>query len=120
MASAGEERSGPLTLGVMGRSSKENEHRLALHPEHLTRIPADLRQRIYLEHGYGDRFGVSADAFDGLVAGLRTREELIAECDVILQPKPTTSNSCGSGRCCGDGRTACRTRSSPRSPSTGG
>lgn len=88
MASAGEERSGPLTLGVMARSSKENEHRLALHPEHLTRIPADLRHRIYLEHGYGDRFGVSVDAFDGLVAGLRTREELIAECDVILQPKP--------------------------------
>ena len=88
MASAGEERTGPLTLGVMGRSSKENEHRLALHPEHLTRIPADLRSRIYLEHGYGERFGVSVDAFDGLVAGLRTREELIAECDVILQPKP--------------------------------
>lgn len=88
MASAGEERTGPLTLGVMGRSSKENEHRLALHPEHLTRIPADLRNRIYLEHGYGDRFGVSVGAFDGLVAGLRTREELIAECDVILQPKP--------------------------------
>jgi alanine dehydrogenase len=88
MASAGEERSGPLTLGVMGRSSKENEHRLALHPQHLARIPADLRHRIYLEHGYGERFGVAGDAFDGLVAGLRTREELIAECDVILQPKP--------------------------------
>ena len=88
MASAGEERSAALSLGVMARSVKENEHRLALHPQHLARIPADLRQRIYLEHGYGERFGVSEDALDGLVAGLRTREQLIAECDVILQPKP--------------------------------
>jgi alanine dehydrogenase len=88
MASAGEERSASLSLGVMARSVKENEHRLALHPQHLARIPADLRQRIYLEHGYGERFGVSEDALDGLVAGLRTREQLIAECDVILQPKP--------------------------------
>jgi alanine dehydrogenase len=76
----------------MARSIKENEHRLALHPQHLARIPADLRGRIYLEHGYGDRFGVSEGALDGLVAGLRTREELIAECDVILQPKPMLSD----------------------------
>src|SRR3954453_19370090 len=47
-----------LTLGVMGHSSQENEHRLPLHPEHLPRIPEELRGRIYLERGYGERFGV--------------------------------------------------------------
>ncbi len=88
MASAGEQHQDLLKLGVMARSVKENEHRLALHPQHLARIPAALRQRIYLEHGYGERFGVCEDALVGVVAGLRTREELIAECDVILQPKP--------------------------------
>ena len=77
-----------LSLGVMGRSQKENEHRLGLHPRHLERVPADLRQRMYLEAGYGQRFGVSDDDLRELVAGVRSHEQLVAECDVILQPKP--------------------------------
>ena len=80
-----------LSLGVMARSLKEHERRLALHPQHLERIPADLRERIYLEGGYGDRFGMSDDQLKGWVAGVRTREQLVAECDVILQPKPVLS-----------------------------
>ena len=47
---------GLLDLGVIGSSAKENEHRLPLHPEHLDRIPAELRQLITLEHGFGERF----------------------------------------------------------------
>ena len=77
-----------LSLGVMGRSQKENEQRLALHPGHLERIPVDLRQRMYLEDGYGERFGVGDDDLAELVAGVRSHEQLVAECDVILQPKP--------------------------------
>jgi len=77
-----------LSLGVMARSLKENERRLPLHPDHLGRIPDDLRGSVYLEHGYGDGFGVSDDQLKSRVAGLRTREQLVAECDVILQPKP--------------------------------
>ena len=79
-----------LSVGVMARSRKENELRQAIHPLHIERIPADLRQRIYLEHGYGERFGVLDGRLAGLVAGLRTREQLVAECDVILLPKPLT------------------------------
>ena len=85
-------REHPLTLGVMARSQKENERRLPLHPEHLTRIAPDLRERIYLERGYGERFGVPDEALRELVAGLRTKAELIEECDVILQPKPVLSD----------------------------
>ena len=48
-----------LSCGVTARSSKEDERRLAIHPAHLQRIDADLRQRLYLEHGYGERFGIS-------------------------------------------------------------
>jgi alanine dehydrogenase len=92
MASAGEERSASLTLGVMGRSFKENERRLALHPHHLSRIPDDLRGRVFLERGYGERFGMTDSALEGWVGGFRTREELVAECDVILQPKPLLSD----------------------------
>ncbi len=81
-----------LSLGVMARSLKENERRLPLHPNHLGRIPDDLRESVYLERGYGDRFGMSDDQLKGWVAGLRTREQLVEECDVILQPKPLLSD----------------------------
>lgn len=77
-----------LTVGVMANSRKENELRLPIHPAHFERIAPEIRGRIYLEHGYGDRFGVSNDELAPLVAGIRLREELIRTCDVILLPKP--------------------------------
>ncbi len=77
-----------LSLGVMARSRKENERRLAIHPLHVERIAAGLRRRIYLEHGYGEPFAVPDDRLADLVAGLRSREQLLADCDVILLPKP--------------------------------
>ena len=77
-----------LSLGVMARSRKENEQRLAIHPLHIERIEVGLRRRIYLERGYGERFGVPDGQLAGYVAGVRTREELLADCDVILLPKP--------------------------------
>jgi alanine dehydrogenase len=78
----------PLSLGVMARSLKENERRLPIHPRHLDRIPDELRQSVYLEQGYGARFGVSDAELAGSVAGLRTHEQLVEQCDVIVQPKP--------------------------------
>ena len=92
MAPAEGDRVSYLSLGVMARSLKENERRLPLHPHHLGRIPHDLRESIYLERGYGERFGMSDDDLKGWVAGFRTREELVEECDVILQPKPLLSD----------------------------
>ncbi|MFI5823488.1 N(5)-(carboxyethyl)ornithine synthase [Streptomyces rishiriensis] len=78
-----------MSLGVLASSHKENEFRLPLHPSHLSRIPSDVREKIFLERGYGRRFGVADDALRPHVAGLRTRAELLAECDVLLLPKPT-------------------------------
>jgi alanine dehydrogenase len=82
----------PLSLGVLGTSSKENEHRLPIHPRHVDRIDADLRARIYLEHGYGDHYGVFDEHLAPLVAGMRTRAEIIAATDVVLLPKPTLAD----------------------------
>ncbi|WP_051479060.1 N(5)-(carboxyethyl)ornithine synthase [Arthrobacter sp. H5] len=76
----------------MAHSSKPNERRLPIHPHHFSRIDADLLQRIRLEHGYGDRFGVPDAQLEPLVAGFSTREELIAESDVILLPKPLAAD----------------------------
>ncbi len=77
-----------LTLGVMARSRKENERRLPIHPRHLDRIDADLRESLFLERGYGERFGIADETLAPYVAGLRSRDELIADCDVVLLPKP--------------------------------
>jgi alanine dehydrogenase len=77
-----------LTLGAVATSSKEHEHRLPIHPRHVERIDADLRRRIFLERGYGQRYGYADDELAAQVGGMRPREQLFAECDVVTLPKP--------------------------------
>ena len=77
-----------LSLGVIGSSSKENEHRLPLHPEHLSRIPTELARRITLEHGYGARFRYADSDLADSVAGFATREEILASSEIVVLPKP--------------------------------
>ncbi|MFC8527046.1 N(5)-(carboxyethyl)ornithine synthase [Nocardia sp. NPDC057227] len=81
-----------LTIGVVATSRKEDEHRLAIHPAHFDRIDPGLRARVFLEHGYGDRFGYPDADLAPLVGGSRTRAELFAECDVLLLPKPVADD----------------------------
>ena len=80
---------GQLRLGVVATSSKENEFRLPIHPQHVERIDPDLRARMFLERGYGQHYGVSDEHLAPLVAGILPREKVIAASDVILLPKPT-------------------------------
>jgi len=77
-----------LRLGVIGSSSKENEHRLPLHPDHLSRIPPELQRLITLEHDFGARFRRTDAELAGSVAGFASRAEILAESDVVLLPKP--------------------------------
>lgn len=81
-----------LTLGILATSRKENEHRLPVHPHHLDRIDADLLGRITLERGYGEHFGVGDDALFTFVSTLQPREQILAECDVVLLPKPEVAD----------------------------
>ena len=84
-----------LTLGVFAGSRKQDERRLPIHPRHFTDIDQDLRERIFLEHGYGIQFGFSDDDLAPLVGGHRSHEELISGCDVLLQPKPLVADVAG-------------------------
>jgi len=77
-----------LSLGVIARSRKPDEYRLPIHPAHLDRIDPAVRRRVFLEVGYGERFGFADNRLSSLVGGLRSREQLVEECDVILLPKP--------------------------------
>ena len=84
-----------LSVGVLARSQKENERRLAIHPLHLAQVDASLRRSVYLEGGYGQAFGVADEQLAGDVAGLRSRDQLLADCDVILLPKPLPQDLAG-------------------------
>lgn len=77
-----------LTLGIIGASRKPDERRVPVHPAHLERLPDELRSRIVLEEGYGDRFGVSDDELRPLVGSVASRAALVAASDVLLLPKP--------------------------------
>ncbi|MGW6006106.1 N(5)-(carboxyethyl)ornithine synthase [Oerskovia enterophila] len=75
-------------LGLLGASRKPDERRLPLHPDHLERIAPELRARIVVERGYGERFGVSDEQIAPWVRSLGTRAEVVEAADVVLLPKP--------------------------------
>jgi alanine dehydrogenase len=77
-----------LSLGAFATSRKEHEMRLPFDPRRLGAIDGSLRSRIFLEAGYGKRFGVPDEELEPLVGGLLSHAQLVAECDVLLQPKP--------------------------------
>jgi alanine dehydrogenase len=77
-----------LSLGVLGSSRKENEFRLPIHPQHFENIDPVLRRSIFLEEGYGSRFGTDPNELTEHFGGVRTPHQLFEECDIILQPKP--------------------------------
>ncbi len=81
-----------LSLGIFAGSRKQNERRLPLHPRHIADIDRSLSERIFLEHGYGSRFGFSDADLAPLVADHLSREEIIADCDVLLKPKPLVAD----------------------------
>jgi alanine dehydrogenase len=75
------------SLGVLAHSAKENERRLPIHPAHFRKIEPQIRERIFLEDGYGELFGAQDRELAELVGGIRSRAEIVAECDVVLLPK---------------------------------
>jgi len=78
-----------LTVGVIGKSLKENEKRVAIHPEHIKHIPQRLRQQITFEEGYGLRFGMNDNTLAKLTSGrVASREEILNGFDCVLMPKP--------------------------------
>ena len=77
-----------LTLGVLATSQKTDERRLPIHPSHLDRIDADLRERMIVETGYGSAFGMTDERLAGLVGQVLPRAALLERSDVVLLPKP--------------------------------
>jgi alanine dehydrogenase len=68
-----------LTLGVIGTSKKEDEKRVPIHPDHLSRLPEDILKQLIFEKGYGEPFGLSDDFFIAQAGGVASRHELLTE-----------------------------------------
>jgi alanine dehydrogenase len=73
---------------LLGTTRKENEYRLPIHPRHFGTIPEELRKSIFIEEGYGGRFGTTRADLEASFAGVRTQRGLLEMCDVIVLPKP--------------------------------
>ncbi|MFC1648865.1 alanine dehydrogenase [Nanoarchaeota archaeon] len=78
-----------LTIGLVGTSTKENEKRVPIHPDHFLLIEKSIRKKMYIEEDYGKRFNVNDDVLKDLFAGVLSREELFQQCKIILIAKPT-------------------------------
>ena len=82
-----------LTIGVVGNSLKENEKRVAIHPEHIKRIPREIRKQMTFEEGYGLRFGMEDNILAKLTAGrVASKEEILQNFNCVLLPKPLTKD----------------------------
>ena len=81
-----------LTIGVFTTSAKENEHRVPIHPTHISQIPETIRKNLFFECGYGLHFGIQDEEIKPLVGGMLSREELFASVDIALLPKPVLSD----------------------------
>tara|TARA_R110001599_G_scaffold353826_1_gene599273 strand:- start:44791 stop:45933 length:1143 start_codon:yes stop_codon:yes gene_type:complete len=81
-----------LSIGVIGTSKKVDERRVPIHPEHLPRLPEELRQQLVFETGYGARFGIADDEIADLVGGLASRDELLENMEAVIVAKPVLAD----------------------------
>jgi len=77
-----------LKLGVIGTSSKKNERRIPIHPDHLPRLPEPLRRRLIFEEGYGASLGIGDEEIAQQTGGIATRRELLADLGAVVLAKP--------------------------------
>ena len=81
-----------LRLGVIGTSKKEDEKRVPIHPDHLSRLPEDIRKQLIFEKGYGASFGLDDEYFISQSGGVASRHELLAEVGSVIIAKPVLAD----------------------------
>jgi len=81
-----------LTFGVIGTSRKPDEHRFPIHPDHLPRLPEEVRRHLVFESGYGDAFGLTDAELGARAGGVAPRAELLADIGAVIVPKPVAED----------------------------
>lgn len=77
-----------LQFGVIGTSRKEDERRIPIHPEHLMRLPEEIRRQLIFEEGYGAPLSITDSELAAQTGGVATRHELLANVGKVILPKP--------------------------------
>jgi N5-(carboxyethyl)ornithine synthase len=80
------------TIGVIGTSKKADERRLPIHPEHLSRLPENVRKHLIFEEGYGKPFKVEDEEIKSLSCGIASRSELLQDLGSVIIAKPVLSD----------------------------
>ena len=81
-----------LSLGVIGTSRKVDERRVPIHPEHLSRLPEDIRKHLIFEKGYGKPFGLDDEFIGSQTGGIASRHELLADIGSVIIAKPVLAD----------------------------
>ena len=81
-----------LKFGVIGTSRKEDERRIPIHPDHLMRLPEQIRRQLIFEEGYGIPFGLSDSFLSEQSGGVATRHELLADLGNVILAKPVLAD----------------------------
>lgn len=79
-------------LGVIGTSKKEDERRLPIHPDHLFRLPLEVRKKLIFEKGYGIPFNISDEEMEAHSGGVANRSELLSEIGSVVIAKPVLAD----------------------------
>ena len=79
-------------LGVIGTSQKEDERRLPIHPDHLMRLPHEIRKQLIFEKGYGKPFRMDDDEIASLSGGLASRSEILTDIGRAIIAKPVLTD----------------------------
>jgi N5-(carboxyethyl)ornithine synthase len=81
-----------LKMGVIGTSKKEDERRVPIHPEHLIRLPENIRRQLIFERGYGVPFNIGDEEISELTGGIATRSEILSDLGSAIIAKPVLSD----------------------------
>ena len=82
-----------MDIAVIGTSKKENEKRVAIHPDHISQISVNIRNHLFFEKGYGIPFNMEDEAICSLTGNcLIEREKLLRDYKAILITKPVAED----------------------------
>jgi N5-(carboxyethyl)ornithine synthase len=81
-----------LKMGVIGTSKKEDERRVPIHPEHLKRLPVNIRRQLIFEKGYGKPFNINDEEISALTGGIATRSDILSQLGSAIIAKPMLSD----------------------------
>ena len=81
-----------LKFGVIGTSRKEDERRVPIHPEHLIRLPEQIRRQLIFEEGYGTPFDITDSEMSDQSGGVATRHKLLANIGNVILAKPVLAD----------------------------